>query len=1121
MNKIHRLLFNRATGQWVVAAETAKSRGKGGSKSAMCKETVVMVFTALGLGIASAACMTDTIDGAKVNDGTICNPSLGSYLGGLNASGTGSVLNIAVGTQIAGGSNPFDTLGVRQQTGVLVTNGATVNIADGVSITTTTPNAHGIFWSTGQDINLNTVANVAVSGKDSRGIVLSSAGNINLQSGGAIKATNASSSVDFREGIGIGASVGQNNDGKVHNITINVTGSVETVAAAGSAIGVRNWDAAALGVIDINTVEASSIIGGIVAAGGAIKIATANVKGDIVAYSNRGDVEIDTTQGTQTGRIRVNATNGLGDTTGHQIKIKTADVNSPRYGVDVQIYSNAVGSAGVSTVDIDTTQGTVTAKDFGIVTNSQANTGNVTIKVGEMNVQKDGLVNGFGAAIAIQNRGVGTTTVTTTAGTTINSQFDGINVWEAKNNVTVNNFGSIISAEGNGINLSDRTILLGTRGAIGGSTINNSGNITATSAGKFAILGGVAIDTVNQSAGSINGNTSLGGGNDEFSGTGGAVNGSIFGDAGDDRVNLSGALDLSGTVRIDGGVGTDTLNIADLNVRGFTGADNVVVGTNIVGIETINVTKAGTLKLTGDLFAAGGSGALNIASGSNLDLKGASPGVFTINGSVANSGTMTMQDGAGDDVTTITGNYDGTAAQWKIDTVFGGDSSATDRLVVNGNVTGKTTVNISKVGGTGAQTTNGILLAKVDGTAAAGSFVWDIGNLQVGNYQYVLQQGSAIDPNDFYLVSAVQDLCKVNPASCVPVTPTPTPTPEPGQEPVVYSPPDPMPVVYVPEGPKPVPLWRPAISGYSVARSMNADIGFMQSATLHQRMGDLTVQSIDQGKSWARVLAQDVSGMGKNRFDYDQSAQGIQVGRDVANSLNDQKQQTRMGVMLHHVKSNTDAWDQVRPAAGLTHDTAKIKTSATGLGGYHTTIDADGQYNDLVVQVNTLSNDFVDSYGDKARQKGLQIGASVEHGRPYPLNDNWVLEAQGQLSALVTRYQAFEDKFSNIDAQDFNTVRGRIGARIHNSGQSKTETRYYGIVNLNHDLVKTKKMTLQAKDASQTTEVGETFDQTYAEVGVGAQAQLSEGTWGFVDARYEHGIKGRKNTWKLNVGVRF
>ncbi|EJN3599496.1 autotransporter outer membrane beta-barrel domain-containing protein, partial [Escherichia coli] len=121
-------------------------------------------------------------------------------------------------------------------------------------------------------------------------------------------------------------------------------------------------------------------------------------------------------------------------------------------------------------------------------------------------------------------------------------------------------------------------------------------------------------------------------------------------------------------------------------------------------------------------------------------------------------------------VVTVTGDYQGNNGNIEFNTVLAGDNSATDKLIVQGNTSGKTFVTVNKAGGSGAQTLNGIELIHVDGQSD-GDFIQS-GRIAAGAYDYTLGRGTGVNSGNWYLTSG-----KNSP------TPTPQPTPEPVPEP--------------------------------------------------------------------------------------------------------------------------------------------------------------------------------------------------------------------------------------------------------------------------------------------------------------------------------------------------
>ncbi|WP_460554967.1 IPTL-CTERM sorting domain-containing protein, partial [Comamonas piscis] len=106
---------------------------------------------------------------------------------------------------------------------------------------------------------------------------------------------------------------------------------------------------------------------------------------------------------------------------------------------------------------------------------------------------------------------------------------------------------------------------------------------------------------------------------------------------------------------------------------------------------------------------------------------------------LTNAGTVTMLSGGTSNVLTVAGNYVGNGGVISMNTAVGAADSATEKLVVNGDSSGTTTLNITNVGGAGAPTIgNGILVVQVDG-ASNGTFSLPApGYLEVGGFRYLL-----------------------------------------------------------------------------------------------------------------------------------------------------------------------------------------------------------------------------------------------------------------------------------------------------------------------------------------------------------------------------------------------
>ena len=1008
--------------------------------------------TAGTLTLGGSSVLTTTgVDAIGVNTtggSTIFN-QLTANTSGANA--VGIAVTGAGATTTLGSGSTITTTG-DGATGVSVTDG-TLNFASG-EVKTSGANAAGISVTNPLPASFTTAANVTTTGASSDGMRLDNVPTAIINSNISASGTDSSGILyDGQETASL--TTGGNITAAYMGISADASGDLVVNTAAGKTIA-SGGDGISVVKSQYGTSTTTLNNNSTINSSGTHGIAVAAYYGGAITINNTADVTATGTSGLSSNATCLNK--------------GTAGISAGSCNLGGEI--NIASSGKV------TSSNGILAKVSGDFT--PANSNNITINVSGDVIATDGV--GISA-----KSDIGKIDITTASSATIQATGDAINVTSG-GDIAVTNAATLISLDGNGITTESNP----------GSFIVNSGDITATTAGKFVIVGGEAVETVTTTAGTLKGNIYLDAGNDSFTASGGALVGNTLMGGGDDVATLTGTVDVTSAPQFDGDTDTDVLNVDGLTLRGFTAASNDGTGnltetnnSNLTGWETINVKNAGTLKLSNNLFTAANVGTLNIDASSKLDLKGNSPGVFTIFGNVNNSGIMTQADGAADDVTTITGNYTGVAgSQYNIDTVLGNDASATDKLIVNGNTSGATTLSVTNVGGTGAQTVEGIQVVQVDGTSD-GSFTL-AAPVQAGSYEYTLQKNGVSTPTDgdWYLRSTFIATCANTPSLC-PVT-----------EP-------------------PVRVYRPAVAMYVTAQSANADAGFLQLSTLHQRMSEQRALSTDKAQTWGRLFTTSQSNNGQNRFDYDQHTTGFQFGHDLRHTTDEQGKQQRAGLTVQYAHSNIDSKDTIRPLLGLGKDSGSTSATSVGIGGYFTQIAKDGAYIDIVSQVNHLTNKFSDSYGLKSKQHGWQIGLSGEIGKPVAQVKDWHIEPQAQLSYLYSRYSGFSDLYSNIAGVNAHNLRARLGLRVYKDVViDNKDAQYYGIVNIHHDLLKPKTITLYDRTGTGQASVSERFDRTSWEVGAGIQGQVGKNTYLYADARYERSFKGNKEAGQINLGVK-
>lgn len=281
--------------------------------------------------------------------------------------------------------------------------------------------------------------------------------------------------------------------------------------------------------------------------------------------------------------------------------------------------------------------------------------------------------------------------------------------------------------------------------------------------------------------------------------TGGIVDGSAGG-----RFLIDGDLHAAGATAANSSLPQQNsaikLNMTDNSLwSGASYITSVTAGTGVISLQmsdaTWNMTNSSTL--------------------TDLTLNG---------GSVVNFGHA---DGEPWQTLTINEDFTGNGGKLVFNTVLNDDASETDKLKVLGNTAGNAFVAVNNIGGTGAQTVEGIEIIEVAGNSD-GTFE-KAGRIVAGAYDYnVVQKGS-----NWYLTSFIpappdpEDPDPVDPHDPDPVDPDPVD-------------PDPVdPIIPEPEIPVAPPVteqqYRPEAGSY-LANNYAANTLFM--TRLHDRLGE-------------------------------------------------------------------------------------------------------------------------------------------------------------------------------------------------------------------------------------------------------------------------------------------
>ncbi|MEO3989628.1 autotransporter outer membrane beta-barrel domain-containing protein [Pseudocitrobacter cyperus] len=436
---------------------------------------------------------------------------------------------------------------------------------------------------------------------------------------------------------------------------------------------------------------------------------------------------------------------------------------------------------------------------------------------------------------------------------------------------------------------------------------------------------------------------------------------------------------LANTVTGNGQVlktGAGTLSI-DSSMAGFSGTSEVASGALVVG-ETGSESSAlggdvkvnsggilsGTGTVTGHVDNAGIIAAYNALTALNGYGDATSATNLTV-GSLTNAGSLQLAGSAVGNTLNINGDYAGNNGTLVMNTVLGGDSSLTDKLIVAGNTSGTTNVIVNNAGGSGAKTINGIEVIEVGGSSD-GEFVQS-GRIVAGSYEYFLGRGDGNNTSNWYLTNTVP------PTDPDPTDPDPTDPVDPTEPTDPTDPVDPGPSTHRPE------------SGSYIANLAAANTMF--STRLHDRLGDTQYTDLLTGEEkvtslWLRQVG------GHNRFD---TAKGqlktqsnryvVQLGGDLAQWSTNGLDRWHLGAMAGYGNSKSNTQSNVTGYRSR----GQVTGYSVGLYGtwYANEADKTGTYLDSWILYNWFDNTVSGQGLASEKYDSDGITASVEGGYTF------------------------------------------------------------------------------------------------------------------------------------------
>lgn len=729
----------------------------------------------------------------------------------------------------------------------------------------------------------------------------------------------------------------------------------------------------------------------------------------------------------------------------------------------------------------------------------------------------DGTISGTGS---VTQQGAGTTILTAnnnySGGTTI--QAGALQLGNGGAN------GSILGdVTDNGRLIFNRSDTVTVPGVISGSgSVKQLGSGTTIFTGNNTYTGGTVI---------ANGALQLGNG-----GTSGSIVGDVQ-DGGTLIFNRSDTVTFNGVISDWTQTTPDPIGSVQHNGTGTTvlTANNTYNGTTMVNAGTLIVGGTPTA------FAAlGGTGTVEVAAGATFGGNyGAVTGNVNNNGTVAIANALSLFQGgernflyisgtltnhnliqlAGSSVgnSLYVGNFVGQDnSRIAMNAVLGGDDSRADLLVlVPGTASGRTTLNVTNVGGLGAATPgNGIQVVDPLGPAKTTADAFVLGApLEAGPYLYALFKGSRDDsaPEGWYLRSEDPN----PPAEVLDALGITLPPPTSPGSPAASRP-------YV-------AYYRPEVSLYTALPSMALNYGRELIGTLHDRVGeeeqlrDGTSNGLGASGVWARVIGQDgewdakSGGIYRDGPSFDDNMVAVQAGLDLYRDEHSDGTRDFAGVLssVGHGHGGVTNYDDT--AAG------NDRFDSYSIGGYWTRFGPRDWYLDGVVQ-----GTWYDAKSSNEQQSlsthGFGTTLSLEGGYPFTFANGWSLEPQSQVIYQSLHLDNASDSSARVQFRDSDSLAARLGGRASRTWEWDQASKPHLLkgwffANLWHEFKADAVTAFSSQDGN--IPFHSDLGGSWWELGSGLSAQLGKSTSVYATVSYDKGFNEGVKAVNGNLGMRF
>ena len=290
------------------------------------------------------------------------------------------------------------------------------------------------------------------------------------------------------------------------------------------------------------------------------------------------------------------------------------------------------------------------------------------------------------------------------------------------------------------------------------------------------------------------------------------------------------------------------------------------------------------------------------------------------------------------------------------------------------------------------------------------------------------------------------------------------------------------------------------------ANALNYHTWRTENDKLLQRMGELRHNGEEAQGAWFRLRGTKIGRDGK--FDFENKYTSYELGYDTITKNTDDKIRYQ-GAAVSYVDGDSS------------YNRGSGDNSSKAISFYNTEIGSKGHYLDVVFKVSNLENDFkvYDTKNNKITGDFNNTGVSLsaEYGRKNVLHNGWYIEPQAQFTLGYLGGDSYTTSNGiEVSQSGIKSAVGRIGFNIGKEVGSKGVV--YAKANLLHEFG--GGYDVRMYDGRDRVKVGDTFNDTWFEYGVGAAFAAGKNSHVYLDVERSSGSDFTKD-WQWNIGARW